>query len=177
MEKVDKAYRKADDISAIVIADAAEILGRQDWVQDELNPTDYPVTLDIERKISEIHALFDVQRADLENYVEKSIERGVELREVHLAQCREKARVDSAQDDHRGEHGGGRMDTRKPVSFKYADVPKPETVAFNCEYTIWCNQKTKLQNYYHKATKPKVHAPTAQQGIFQAFMDARKNGS
>ena len=58
------------------------------------------------------------------------------------------------------------------VSFKSADVPKPDTVAFNCEYSIWCDQETKLQNYYGEATKPETHAPAAQQGIFQFFMDA-----
>ena len=70
-----------------------------------------------------------MQRVDLENYVE-------EQKEIHLAQAKEKARVDAALDDHHEAHGGGRMEARKPVSFKSADVPQPDTVAFNCEYTI-----------------------------------------
>ena len=81
-----------------------------------------------------------------------NLERGVEEKEIHLARCREQARINFARNEHHADHGVGRMEARKPISFKSADVPKPDTVAFNCQYTIWCNQKTKLQNYYREAT-------------------------
>ena len=97
----------------------------------------------------------ETQRNSLTGYIEHQLYRQMEEREIIFAQARERAST-----------------IRKPLQFKAADVTKPEVLVFDAPYSVYCDHKVKMENYYRAASTPEVHSAPDQQGIFIAFVDA-----
>ena len=126
--------RRADEVADAIIQDVHEILQRRHWDRERV-PLDDVITRGTENEAME--------------YAEYNLNKQMEERDTLSAQSKEKARRDALGTDVVTAPGGPapRAEASKPLQFKSADIPKPVTLTFDCEYKIWIDEKTKLRNY------------------------------